>query len=107
MDPLLQKEIEEIINCNQIVVFIKGSREQPRCGFSNTVIQILDTLNLDYKTIDVLSCPGIREGIKEYSKWPTIPQIYIKGEFLGGADIILELYKTKMLQEMVEALKHS
>ena len=74
----------------------------PQCGFSNNVVQILNTLGVPFETVDVLSDPEIRQGIKEYSSWPTIPQVYINGEFLGGSDILIELYQKGELQEKVE-----
>lgn len=74
----------------------------PQCGFSNNVVQILNVLGVPFETVDVLSDPEIRQGIKEYSSWPTIPQVYINGEFIGGSDILIELYQKGELQQMVE-----
>lgn len=81
---------------------MKGSKLMPMCGFSNNVVQILNTLGVPYETVDVLEDSDIRQGIKEYSNWPTIPQIYINGEFVGGSDIAIELYQSGELQQMVE-----
>jgi monothiol glutaredoxin len=81
---------------------MKGSKLMPLCGFSNTVVQILNTLGVSYETVDVLEDYEIRQGIKEYSNWPTIPQVYINGEFIGGSDIAIELYQNGELQQMVE-----
>jgi monothiol glutaredoxin len=94
-----REQIESYINGDEVVVFMKGNRSMPQCGFSGRVVQILDSLLEDYTTVDVLSEPDIREGIKEYSEWPTIPQLYVKGEFVGGCDIINELYATGELHE--------
>ncbi len=94
-----REQIESYINGDDVVVFMKGNRSMPQCGFSGRVVQILDSLLEDYATVDVLSEPDIREGIKEYSAWPTIPQLYVKGEFVGGCDIINELYATGELHE--------
>lgn len=102
MTPELQQRIEQTIQSNKIVVFMKGSKLMPQCGFSNNVVQILNVLGVPYETVDILQDSEIREGIKEYSKWPTIPQIYINGEFVGGSDIAIELYQSGELQQMVE-----
>ena len=107
MNSIIEKEISELVHKHDIIIFMKGSREQPQCGFSNTVIQIMNNLSIPYHTVNVLEDIKMREGIKEYSKWPTIPQVYIKGQFLGGADIIVEQYQTKELHEIVEMVKGS
>lgn len=99
LDQQTRTRIESAIQGNDLVVFMKGNRSMPQCGFSGRVVQILDSLVDDYATVDVLSDPEIREGIKEFSSWPTIPQIYLKGEFLGGCDIINELFATGELHE--------
>lgn len=99
--------IHSIINSNKIVVFMKGEKLMPMCGFSNTVVQILNNFNVDYYTVNVLEDENLRHEIKLYSKWPTIPQVYIQGEFIGGADIILDLYKTKQLKELLEKATYS
>jgi monothiol glutaredoxin len=91
LDSATRQRIEETIASNDVVLFMKGNREAPQCGFSSTVVGILDGLVADYVTADVLSDAAVREGIKEYSQWPTIPQLYVRGEFLGGCDIIQEL----------------
>jgi monothiol glutaredoxin len=87
-----RQRIDAAIASAPVVLFMKGNRGQPQCGFSATVVRILDELVADYATVDVLADPEIREGIKAYSSWPTIPQLYVKGEFLGGCDIVKELY---------------
>jgi monothiol glutaredoxin len=81
-----------------VVVFMKGVPEQPRCGFSAIVVQILDHLGVDFVGVDVLQDDGLREGIKTFSDWPTIPQLYVKGEFVGGSDIVREMFETKELK---------
>ena len=102
MTPEVQSRIDQLVNDNKIMIFMKGSKLMPQCGFSNNVVQILNTLGVPYETLDVLADPEIRQGIKEYSNWPTIPQIYIDGEFVGGSDIAIELYQSGELQQMVE-----
>ena len=102
MTPELKAKIENLVQENKILVFMKGSKLMPQCGFSNNVVQILNTLGVPYETIDVLADYEIRQGIKEYSNWPTIPQIYINGEFVGGSDIAIELYQSGELQQIVE-----
>jgi monothiol glutaredoxin len=102
MTPELQERINNLVNQNKIVVFMKGNRLMPQCGFSNNVVQILNMLAVPYETVDVLDDYEIRQGIKEYSSWPTIPQVYINGQFVGGSDILIELYQKGELQQMVE-----
>lgn len=91
LDDAVRQEISQTIEANEIVLFMKGNRRSPQCGFSATVVGILDSIVPDYHTVDVLSAPEIREGIKVFSSWPTIPQLYVKGEFVGGCDIIQEM----------------
>ena len=102
MTPEVKTKIDRLVNENKVMVFMKGSKLMPQCGFSNNVVQILNTLGVPYQTVDILADPEIRQGIKEYSNWPTIPQIYIDGEFIGGSDIAIELYQSGELQQMVE-----
>jgi monothiol glutaredoxin len=102
MTPEQQARIESLINQDKIVVFMKGNKLMPQCGFSNNVVQILNRLGAPYQTVDVLEDYEIRQVIKEYSNWPTIPQVYINGEFIGGSDILIELYQKGELQQMVE-----
>ena len=94
--------IEKLIESNPIMVFMKGTKLMPQCGFSNNVVQILNSLGVEFSTFDVLSDFDVREGIKEYSDWPTIPQVYLKGEFLGGSDILIEMYNAGTLKEKIE-----
>ena len=102
MTPELKKRFDDLVNQHKILVFMKGSKLMPQCGFSNNVVQILNTLGVPYDTVDVLADNEIRQGIKEYSNWPTIPQLYVNGEFVGGSDILIELYQQGELQQMVE-----
>ncbi|MBV9387042.1 MAG: Grx4 family monothiol glutaredoxin [Chroococcidiopsidaceae cyanobacterium CP_BM_ER_R8_30] len=102
MTPELKARIDQLVNQNKILVFMKGTKLMPQCGFSNNVVQILNTLGVPYETVDVLEDFEIRQGIKEYSNWPTIPQVYINGKFVGGSDILIELYQKGELQQTVE-----
>jgi monothiol glutaredoxin len=95
-------QIDTLIKENKIMVFMKGNKMMPQCGFSNQVVQILNILGVPYETVDVLADQDIRQGVKEYSNWPTIPQVYINGEFVGGSDVMTELYQKGELQQMVE-----
>jgi monothiol glutaredoxin len=96
------ERIEQLVKGNDVVLFMKGTPLFPQCGFSSRAIAILDHLNVEYASVDVLQDMEIRQGIKEYSDWPTIPQLYVKGEFLGGSDIMMEMYEAGELQELVE-----
>lgn len=102
MTPETKERIDNLLQQNKIVVFMKGTKLMPQCGFSNNTVQILNTLGVSYATVDVLDDHEIRQGIKEYSNWPTIPQVYIDGQFVGGSDILIELYQQGELQQMVE-----
>jgi monothiol glutaredoxin len=102
-DTTTADRIKQDISDYPVVLFMKGSPVFPKCGFSAAVVQILTQLGVKFKGIDVLSDPSIRQGIKEFSQWPTIPQLYVKGEFVGGCDIIREMYEAGELQDfMVE-----
>jgi monothiol glutaredoxin len=94
--------IEEIVNANDVVLFMKGTPLFPQCGFSSRAIAILDHLGVQFETVDVLQDPEIRQGIKAYSDWPTIPQLYVKGEFLGGSDIMMEMFEAGELQQLLD-----
>jgi monothiol glutaredoxin len=107
MNLIVKQNIEQLIHDHTIIIFMKGSKSEPMCGFSNSVIQIFNTFQIPYYTFNVLEDPNIRQGIKTYSDWPTIPQVYIKGEFIGGADIIMGLYQSKKLQEVIEGQLNS
>ena len=93
--------IEEILKSHRVVLFMKGDRSFPQCGFSATLVQILDELLPEYATVNVLADPEIREGIKQYASWPTIPQLYVDGEFQGGCDIVRELYESGELETLL------
>ncbi len=90
--------IADTVNENPVVLFMKGNAEQPQCGFSALVVQILDHMGVDYATVNVLANDEIRQGIKTYSDWPTIPQLYVKGEFVGGCDIVKEMFQAGELK---------
>jgi monothiol glutaredoxin len=94
--------IAEIVNANDVTLFMKGTALFPQCGFSSRAIAILDLLGVAYETVDVLQDPEIRQGIKQYSDWPTIPQLYVKGEFLGGSDIMMEMFEAGELQQLLD-----
>ena len=93
--------IAELVGSNDIVLFMKGTELFPQCGFSSRAVAILEHLGVPFKTIDVLQDPEIRQGVKEYSDWPTVPQLYVKGEFVGGSDIMMEMFESGELQQLV------
>ncbi|MCP9801245.1 Grx4 family monothiol glutaredoxin [Synechococcus sp. RedBA-s] len=99
MDIAVKQRIDSLLSSSPIVVFMKGSKLMPQCGFSNNVVQILNSLGLPFETFDVLSDQEVRQAIKEYSEWPTIPQVYVNGEFIGGSDILIEMYNSGELRE--------
>jgi len=99
MNDSTRARIDGLVKGHPVMLFMKGNRQRPQCGFSATVVQILDSLLPEYQTVDVLADPEIREGIKEYSSWPTVPQLYVSGEFQGGCDIVIEMYQNGELQE--------
>lgn len=96
-----QAQIKETVTSNKVVLYMKGSPKFPQCGFSNLATQILDACNAQYVAVDVLQDQAIREGIKQYANWPTIPQLYVNGEFLGGSDIMRALYESGELQALL------
>ncbi len=96
-----EERIQQTIGSNDVLLFMKGNRTFPQCGFSAQVVGVLNHIGVDYETVDVLQDMEIREGIKAYSSWPTIPQLYVKGEFVGGCDIVREMYETGELLEML------
>ena len=98
----LEKFIENEVKGNEVVLFMKGTPQFPMCGFSGQVVQILDHLGVSYKGLNVLESDDLREGIKSYSNWPTIPQLYVKGEFVGGCDIIREMFQAGELQSLLK-----
>ena len=98
----INSRIDEIVSSNDVVLFMKGTALFPQCGFSSRAISILDHLGVSFETVDVLQDPEIRNGIKAYSDWPTIPQLYVKGEFVGGSDIMMEMFEAGELQQLLE-----
>ena len=102
MDTQTKERIQTLIQSSPIFVFMKGTKLMPQCGFSNNVVQILNALGMNFETFDVLSDMEIRQGIKDFSEWPTIPQVYVKGEFMGGSDILIEMYNNGELKEKLE-----
>lgn len=95
-------QIKKTIEENPVTLFMKGTADFPQCGFSAMVVQILQSLSLSFKDVNVLTDPDIRQGIKDFSNWPTIPQLYIKGDFIGGSDIVREMYQTGELQTLLK-----
>jgi monothiol glutaredoxin len=101
-----QQRIDDLVKSNDLVLFMKGNASFPMCGFSGRAIQILKAVGVDtrtLKTVNVLDDAEVRQGIKEYSNWPTIPQLYVKGEFVGGSDILMEMYESGELQQMLNS----
>ncbi|XP_047979753.1 monothiol glutaredoxin-S7, chloroplastic [Salvia hispanica] len=102
LSPELKSTLDKVVTSEKVILFMKGTKDFPQCGFSHTVVQILKTLNVPFETINILENESLRQGLKEYSSWPTFPQLYIDGEFFGGCDITLEAYKSGELQEVLE-----
>jgi monothiol glutaredoxin len=102
MRPELKQKIDSLIKDNSIVLFMKGTKDWPECGFSKRVVDVLESLNVDFLDVNILEDPELREGIKVYSSWPTIPQLYIKGEFIGGCDIALDMYQKGSLRALCQ-----
>jgi monothiol glutaredoxin len=100
-----QERIRDLVDNHPVLLFMKGSKIFPQCGFSSTAVQILNTYNIDFHTVDVLADEAIRSGVKDFSNWPTIPQLYVAGEFLGGSDIMIEMYQSGELGELIEKSK--
>ena len=104
MDTTTQQRIDDLVKNNDVVLFMKGNASFPMCGFSGRAVQILKACGVEPRsltTVNVLDDEAIRQGIKEYSQWPTIPQLYVKGEFVGGSDIMMEMYESGELQQMI------
>jgi monothiol glutaredoxin len=101
MSTPIDAQIAKTVGDNEVVLFMKGTRQFPQCGFSNAVVQILTYLGVDFKDINVLASDEIRQGIKEFSNWPTIPQLYVKGEFVGGSDIVREMFEEGELKDFL------
>lgn len=98
----IQQRIRDAVNSSDVLLFMKGTPLFPQCGFSSRAIAILDHLGVDYDTVDVLQDAAVRGGIKEFSDWPTIPQLYVKGEFIGGSDIMMEMFEAGELQSLMD-----
>jgi monothiol glutaredoxin len=96
-----REQIDATVKSNDIVLFMKGTAEQPMCGFSGRSVQILQNLGVPFKDVNVLADESLRNGIKEYTNWPTIPQLYVKGEFVGGADILMEMFQSGELKQLI------
>jgi len=103
MDNTVHERIRQEVADHPVVLYMKGSPVFPQCGFSAAVVQILSHLGVKFKGVDVLADPGIRQGIKEFSNWPTIPQLYVKGEFIGGCDIVREMFESGELQALLKS----
>ncbi|MBS3123537.1 Grx4 family monothiol glutaredoxin [Candidatus Woesearchaeota archaeon] len=101
MDPVLKQRIEELINSSPVFLFMKGTPQMPQCGFSAQVIEILNEQNIKFKSFNVFEDESIRQGVKEYANWPTIPQIYVKGKFIGGCDILTDLAQSGELKKLI------
>ena len=99
----MQEQIKQTVSDNEVVLFMKGNANFPQCGFSGKTLQILQSLEAQFVTVDVLSNDAVRQGIKDYSEWPTIPQLYVKGEFIGGCDIVTEMYESGELKQALGA----
>ncbi|GAB4847398.1 Monothiol glutaredoxin-S7, chloroplastic [Ancistrocladus abbreviatus] len=102
LTPELKTTLDKVVTSHKVVLFMKGTKEFPQCGFSNSVVQILNSLNVPFETINILENEILRQALKEYSSWPTFPQLYIDGEFFGGCDITVEAYQKGELQELLE-----
>ena len=100
----IQERIRKVIEENSVMLFMKGSPDFPQCGFSGRVVQILEACGAEFSSADVLVDPDLRQGIKAYSNWPTIPQLYIQGELIGGSDIVMEMHENGELKKKIEAL---
>ncbi|CAM0144489.1 unnamed protein product [Urochloa decumbens] len=102
LSPEMRATLDKVVGSHKVVLFMKGTKDFPQCGFSHTVVQILRSLDVPFETLDVLANEALRQGLKDYSSWPTFPQLYIDGEFFGGCDITVEAYKSGELQETLE-----
>jgi len=99
----VQAALGEAVKANDVLLFMKGTPTFPQCGFSSTVVQVLDYLGIEYQALNVLDDQAVREGVKVFSNWPTIPQLYVKGEFVGGCDIVKEMFESGELREFMDA----
>lgn len=101
----VQEQIKKMVTDNKIILFMKGTAQAPQCGFSASVIHILNQYDVPYETINALSNPEIRQGIKTFSNWPTLPQLYVNGEFIGGCDIVTEMHENGEFKDIIEKAK--
>ncbi|MFZ0485595.1 MAG: Grx4 family monothiol glutaredoxin [Arenicellales bacterium] len=99
----VKERIKQTVESNSVVLFMKGSPQFPQCGFSGRAVQLLQACGVEFASVDVLSDPEVREGIKQYSNWPTIPQLYVNGQFFGGSDIMMEMYESGELGKALQA----
>lgn len=102
MDETVKRQIQQLVDSNHIVLFMKGTRNFPQCGFSQQVVQILKEVGAEFETVNVLADPVVRQGIKDFANWPTIPQLYIGGKFVGGCDIVREMFESGELAPLVK-----
>lgn len=105
MDEQLKQKIQKLINSNPILLFMKGTPEQPRCGFSLRVVDVLQELGVKFKSFDILTDETIRQGVKEFANWPTYPQLWVKGKLIGGCDLVVEMYQNGTLTEVLQDKK--
>lgn len=105
MEETLRNRIQGIIESNEVVLFMKGTKHFPQCGFSATVVEVLRRSGSDFQDVNVLEDPAIRQGIKEFTNWPTIPQLYVRGKFVGGCDIVREMYQKGELEAVLSPPK--
>lgn len=103
----IHQSIEKTLSDHDVVLFMKGNAKFPMCGFSGLVVQVLNHLNIPFKDMDVLQDPDLRQGIKDFTNWPTIPQLYVKGEFIGGTDIVREMYESGELKDLFKDIEKS
>ena len=102
MEDTLRERIQGIIDSNDVVLFMKGTKHFPQCGFSATVVEVLKRVGVDFHTFNILADPSVRQGMKEFTNWPTFPQLYVKGEFIGGCDIVRDMYTSGELQPILQ-----
>ncbi|MBX3181544.1 MAG: Grx4 family monothiol glutaredoxin [Polyangiaceae bacterium] len=101
MDQALREQVESTLSANEVVLFMKGSRMFPQCGFSAKVVEILKSLQVPFKDVNIFADPALRDGMKEFSEWPTFPQLYVRGQFIGGCDIVSDLYEKGELEQLL------
>jgi len=103
MDEDTKQRIQSIVDATPVVLFMKGTKHFPQCGFSHTAVEVLRRCGAEFETVNVLEDPAVRQGIKEFASWPTIPQLYVKGKFVGGSDILVEMFESGELQPLIDA----